>query len=242
MYKRQMSISGPILGIWAHPDDEAFLSAGLMADAVALGERVVCVTATRGELGVQDPERWPPEKLAEIREAELQESFRILGVTEHHWLDYPDGGCHLVDDEDATARLAQIIEDVQPQSVLTFGPDGMTAHQDHMAVSRWTTLAFARSAPEGSRLLYATKTPDWADRFVPLMLSRHILMEEDADPPVTPHHELAVAFDLPDDLMELKTRALLAQESQIGAMIDVFGQDVVWEVNRVEYFRLAATR
>jgi len=242
MYKRMMSISGPILGTWAHPDDEAFLSAGLMADAIGAGQRVVCVTATRGELGVQDPDRWPPEKLAEIREAELQESLRILGVTEHRWLDYLDGSCHLVDEEEATSRLAEIIEEVKPQNVLTFGPDGMTAHQDHMAVSRWTTLAFERSAPEGSRLLYATKTPDWAARFVPLMLSRHILMEEDADPPVTPHHELAVSFDLPDDLMELKTRALLAQESQIGAMIDVFGHDVVWEVNRVEYFRLAATR
>jgi LmbE family N-acetylglucosaminyl deacetylase len=237
-----MTLAGPILGIWAHPDDETFLSAGLMAEAVASGKRVVCVTATRGELGVQDPARWPPEELPEIRERELAESLRILGVTEHHWLDYPDGGCHLVDDREAAAKLAEFIEEVQPLNILTFGPDGMTAHQDHMAVSRWATLAFESSAPAGSRLLYATKTPDWADRFIPLMLSRHILMEEDADPPVTPHHELAVAFDLPEDLMELKTRSLLAQESQIGAMIDVFGEVDVWDVNRVEYFRLAATR
>ena len=45
---------GTILGIWAHPDDEAWLSAGLMARAVDAGSRIVCVTATRGELGVQD--------------------------------------------------------------------------------------------------------------------------------------------------------------------------------------------
>ena len=42
---------GTILGIWAHPDDEAYLSAGLMALARDNGQRVVCVTATRGELG-----------------------------------------------------------------------------------------------------------------------------------------------------------------------------------------------
>jgi LmbE family N-acetylglucosaminyl deacetylase len=237
-----MTLSGPILGIWAHPDDETFLSAGLMAQAAADGERVVCVTATRGELGVQDTERWPPDQLARIRENEMYESMRILGIGEHRWLDYPDGGCHLVDDEEAVARLVAVLMDVQPLNVLTFGPDGMTAHQDHVAVSRWATLAFERAAPSGSRLLYATKTQEWADRFVPLMMSRHILMEEDADPPVTPHHELAVAFDLSAELMDLKTRSLLAQESQIGAMIDVFGEDVVWEVNRVEYFRLAATR
>ena len=237
-----MTMSGPILGIWAHPDDEAFLSAGLMADAADRGERVVCVTATRGELGIQDPERWPPERLGRIREDELYESLRILGVGEHRWLDYPDGGCHLVNDEDAAARLVAVIEDVQPMNVLTFGPDGMTAHQDHIAVSRWTTLAFERAAPQGSRLLYATKTQEWADRFIPVMLSRNILMEEDADPPVTPHDDLAVAFDLTADLMDLKTQSLLAQESQIGAMMAAFGEDVVWEVNRVEYFRLAATK
>jgi LmbE family N-acetylglucosaminyl deacetylase len=237
-----MTLSGPILGIWAHPDDEAFLSAGLMARAASDGERVVCVTATRGELGVQDPERWPPDQLARIRENEMYESMRILGVGEHRWLDYPDGGCHLVNDEDAISRLEAVILDVQPMNVLTFGPDGMTAHQDHIAVSRWATAAFERAAPPGSRLLYATKTQEWADRFVPLMISRHILMEEDADPPVTPHDELVVAFDLPEDLMHLKTQSLLAQESQIGAMIDAFGEDVVWDVNRVEYFRLAAGR
>src|SRR5687767_15747549 len=40
---------GTVLGIWAHPDDEAYLSGGLMAMARDHGSRVVCVTATRGE-------------------------------------------------------------------------------------------------------------------------------------------------------------------------------------------------
>ena len=38
---------GTILGVWAHPDDDIYLSAGLMAVAAAAGERVVDVTATR---------------------------------------------------------------------------------------------------------------------------------------------------------------------------------------------------
>ena len=45
---------GTILGVWAHPDDEAYLSAGVMAMATRAGSRVVCVTATRGELGSTD--------------------------------------------------------------------------------------------------------------------------------------------------------------------------------------------
>src|SRR5205823_10115840 len=82
---------GTILGVWAHPDDEAYLSAGIMGAAIEGGQRVVCVTATRGEAGSLDPERWPPETLASIREAELVACFAVLGVREHVWLDYPDG-------------------------------------------------------------------------------------------------------------------------------------------------------
>jgi LmbE family N-acetylglucosaminyl deacetylase len=61
---------GTILSVWAHPDDEAYLCGGIMAMATAAGSRVVCVTATRGELGVTDAERWPPDRLPAIREAE----------------------------------------------------------------------------------------------------------------------------------------------------------------------------
>ena len=43
-----------------------------------------------------DPVRWPPERLAEIREAEMAACLAVLGVTEHHWLGYPDGGCAAV--------------------------------------------------------------------------------------------------------------------------------------------------
>ena len=41
-----------ILGIWAHPDDEVFVSGGLMADAVRRGDRVVSLHLTRGEAGL----------------------------------------------------------------------------------------------------------------------------------------------------------------------------------------------
>src|SRR5947209_18653369 len=81
---------GTIVGVWAHPDDEAYLSAGLMAAAVEAGNRVVCVTATRGEHGTYDPESWPPERLARARERELLASLGAIGVREHDWLPYHD--------------------------------------------------------------------------------------------------------------------------------------------------------
>ena len=60
------------MGVWAHPDDETYSMAGIMATAVKNGQQVICVTATRGEAGVQDHLRWPAHKLAEDRTAPSQ--------------------------------------------------------------------------------------------------------------------------------------------------------------------------
>src|SRR4029078_10354148 len=82
---------GTVLGVWAHPDDECYLSAGLMARAARQDQRVVCVTATFGAAGVTEESRWPADRLADIRRDELARSLAILGVDEHHWLGLPDG-------------------------------------------------------------------------------------------------------------------------------------------------------
>ena len=83
--------TGPLLGIWAHPDDEAYLSAALMFRAREAGRRVVVVTATRGEMGTDDPVAWPPDRLAATREREMAASLAAVGVTEHQWLGYREG-------------------------------------------------------------------------------------------------------------------------------------------------------
>ena len=73
-------------------------------------------------------------------------SLAILGVTEHHWLDYYDGTCDQVPREEGVARIRAFIDDVRPATVLTFGPEGMTGHADHKSVSAWTTEAVADAA------------------------------------------------------------------------------------------------
>ena len=102
---------GTILGIWAHPDDEAYLSGGLMAMARDNGQRVVCVTATRGELGTPDPVAWPPDRLAAERTRELARCLAVLGVREHHWLGYRDGECAAADPDGAVERLCEVIDE-----------------------------------------------------------------------------------------------------------------------------------
>src|SRR3954463_12618327 len=91
--------SRTLLGVWAHPDDEAYLTAGLMAEHRRRGDRVVVVTATLGERGTSDPAAGPPERLARLRRAELRDALAAVGVDEVRVLGLPDGGC---DEHDAT--------------------------------------------------------------------------------------------------------------------------------------------
>jgi LmbE family N-acetylglucosaminyl deacetylase len=232
---------GTILGVWAHPDDETYLTAGLMAHAVREGRRVACVTATRGEEGSFDEERWPTATMGTVREAELMRSLEILGVAEHRWLDYYDGTCAQVDPEQGIDKTAAIMREVQPDSVFTFGPEGMTDHPDHKAVCAWTTEAFARVGRPGARLYYATMTPEWAEEFVPRMNKFNVFMSDDT-PPITPRDALDIDFGLSPELLDLKLRAIEAHVSQVEGMLNAFGQDFFREAHKVEFFRLADQR
>ena len=125
------------------------------ASPATTAQRVVCVTATRGELGTPDPVTWPPDRLAAERTLELASCLAILGVHEHHWLDYRDGGCAAADAGRRRRAAVRGHRRVRPDTVLTFGPDGFTGHPDHRAVAAWAAAAFDRAAPPGARLLQA---------------------------------------------------------------------------------------
>ena len=95
---------GTILSIWAHPDDEAYLCGGIMAMAAAAGSRVVCVTASSRRAWRDRSDEVAARAAPAIREAELAACLGILGVKEHRWLGYPDGGCADVDIDTAADR------------------------------------------------------------------------------------------------------------------------------------------
>ena len=229
---------GTLLGVWAHPDDETYLMAGLMAQAVRAGRRVVCVTATRGEGGSLDEERWPPATMADVREAELTRCLEILGVTEHVWLGLPDIDMDTSLPAHGYGLVRQIVQDVKPDTVLTFGPDGMTGHEAHKSVCGWATRALAEVGAPGARVHYATNTPEWAAEFVPLYNRFDVFRP--GTPPVTPVDALSIDFTLPPDLLELKVQAIQAHTSQVGAMVDAFGEDIFRRAMKAEYYRLGA--
>jgi LmbE family N-acetylglucosaminyl deacetylase len=214
-----MNELGTVLSVWAHPDDETYLAGAIMARVIDEGGRVVCVTATRGERGSTDPQRWPPgEPLAVVRTKELEATLAELGVTEHIWLDYPDGRCDEVDEYEPVERLAAIVTDVHPDTVLTFGPDGMTGHPDHVAVGRWITAAL-RKAGSDAALQYATKTPEWLARFWDGNEQIQEIVSMGGRPPVTPRAEASLHLDVEGELLERKLRAVMHQVSQVETVL-----------------------
>jgi LmbE family N-acetylglucosaminyl deacetylase len=214
---------GTVLGVWAHPDDEAYLSGGLMALARDAGSHVVCVTATRGEHGTPDPVAWPPERLAAERTVELARCLDELGVREHHWLGLADGGCATADAGPVVERLCRLIAEVRPRTVLTFGPDGITGHPDHQAVSRWTTAAFDLAADPGARLLYAAVSDRHARRWERFHREAEVYLE--GYPVTVPLDELALDLVLDRETLDRKVAALRAQRTQTDGIVALLGPD-----------------
>ena len=228
---------GTILGVWAHPDDEAYLTGGVMALARQAGQRVVVATATRGEAGTSDPDVWPPRRLARVREAELHASLAALGVTEHHLLGYVDGTLPDQDLGKAIDRVADIMAAVRPDTIITFGPDGLTGHPDHRRVSTWATVARELVAPD-ARLLYATTTARFVERWQHLHDRFDIFMDPDL-PVRASSDQVALEVVLDGVIADRKLVALRAQASQTAGLISAMGEQVYRAWTSTETFREA---
>lgn len=230
---------GTILLVWAHPDDEAYLAAGLMAQARDAGRRVVCVTATRGEGGTSDPVHWPAERLGRLRASELRASLAALGVAEHRFLGYRDGTAPEQDSTEAVARIAAIMDEVRPDTIVTFGPDGITGHDDHRTVSEWTTAAHMLAAPQ-ARLLYASFDRVAAERWLSVHREMPVFYR-DGLPVITEPDDAAVHVPLDHDLGDRKLVALRAQASQTAPLIALLGEERWQALWMTETFRFAPT-
>jgi LmbE family N-acetylglucosaminyl deacetylase len=223
---------GSILGIWAHPDDETYLSGGLMATAAARAQRVVCITATAGELGTSD--RHPdPAALAPRRRRELAAALTTLGVREHVVLGLPDGGCADIGDSAPIGRLRRTMDWFGVDTVVTFGPQGATGHPDHRAVSRWVDLAVHDSSRH-IRVLHAVTTP--RDQQDNVDVYRHLGLDTGQPLDVVPDDEVAVEVVLDAHALARKLGALRAHESQTAGVFEVIGHQRMAEWLRVERF------
>jgi LmbE family N-acetylglucosaminyl deacetylase len=138
-----------MLAVFAHPDDESFGSGGTLAKYAHQDVQVVLLCVTRGEAGIPGVK---PEEAGNIRTRELRQAAERLGI-EVYFLDYPDGGLARSKSQTLLEMVACWIDLVQPQVILTFGPDGVSGHPDHITISNIVTQAFDQTYKKGM-LLY----------------------------------------------------------------------------------------
>ena len=133
-----------IIFVFAHPDDESFSSGGTIAKLTKQGEKVVLVTATKGEAGeLGDPPITTKENLGKTREKELKNAAKILGINDIIFLDFIDGTLkdHM---NDLKKKIMSIFAKESPDVAVTFDRYGGSNHPDHKAVSKSATKAFEK--------------------------------------------------------------------------------------------------
>jgi len=150
-----------LLAVLAHPDDETFGMGGTLALYAQQGAAVHLICATRGEVGMVDPEYMQGyDSIAERREHELRCAAQTLGLAGVHFLDYRDSGMPGTEDnhhpralaaaplDEVAAKIVGYIRRLRPKVVLTFDPIGGYRHPDHIAIHEATLRAFALASDE----------------------------------------------------------------------------------------------
>lgn len=132
-----------ILGITAHPDDEAGAFGGTLLLYHSRGVETYVVCLTPGQAATNRGEARSDEELAAIRRAEFAKSCRILQVTRGEILNYPDGALDKADLYAVVGDLTLRVRTIKPHLILTMGPEGgVTGHLDHSMASIFATMAF----------------------------------------------------------------------------------------------------
>lgn len=217
--------------VFAHPDDDTYgVGGSLGLHAVDEDLEITVIMATSGEAGqIADPSLATRRTLGRVREAEDLASWRVLGLEPRiHFLRHADGTVSTVAPEKLVARFVDLLLEARPDLVITFGPEGITGHEDHIAVGRAATEAFhqARAAGRGEgafrRLLHCALAAGRLERFNELLRQRGMEAMDPTQPFVprgVPDATIGVSVDC-TGLWERKLEALRQHRTQ-GEMEDI---------------------
>jgi N-acetylglucosamine malate deacetylase 2 len=159
-----------ILAVFAHPDDETSAAAGTFIKYAREGVDIHVVTATRGERGALGTGDLTIARrdLPAVREAELRAVLALYGAHPPILLDYRDQELSTADFATLTQDVLRAMAAVRPEVVITFGPSGISDHDDHKTMHRAATEAFHRYRPTAvvaPRLYYVALPPEVAAQF-----------------------------------------------------------------------------
>jgi LmbE family N-acetylglucosaminyl deacetylase len=201
---------GTTLAIGAHPDDIFFNAAGLLARNQRLGHPVISVNATTGQAASGSFDRCQEET----------DAFALLGIADVRFLGFEDGQLHNVPFQDGVDAVRELLYLTQPDTVVTFGPDGLTGHSDHIEISHWVTEAFNREAPASSQLLYIAATSGWAEQVIPVLDLADAVYKR---PLVVADADLAFDYRLTNEELTLKLQGIGLHRSQIPQLAKAVG-------------------
>lgn len=228
-----------LLAIIPHPDDESYSFGGTIALAARAGWRCYIECATHGERGKRhDGGPTGRDAIAEVREAELEASCRVLWAEPPGFWGLPDGDLRLHRGEQS--RIQRLFRDLQPDLVLTLGPDGAYGHPDHTALHRWVREAWGAMPEPRPNLLFAAFQ---AGLFLP-QYEKCIGMMGDPPSPA-PEAIGSDTFDYELDIStvaNVKRKAIAAHRSQLpgGDPEAMFPPGIVAALMEAERFAGAA--
>jgi LmbE family N-acetylglucosaminyl deacetylase len=210
-------VSKRVAGVFAHPDDDTYGAGGslaLHADDPEL--QITVIMTTSGDAGrIADPSLASRETLGTVREREDLASWRALGLEpEIHFLRHADGHVAEIPRDQLVAGYVELLLAARPDVVITFGPEGITAHEDHIAVGLAATEAFhaARASGAGgfTRLLHNAIPAGKIERF------NEILRERGMEPidPTQPFQPRGI----PDDTIGISVDCQAVWERKLEAL------------------------
>lgn len=162
----QVSVKGKvIMAVFAHPDDE--LSIGpLMAKYAREGATVQLVTVTDGRYGTGQTDLKPGDELTELRNEEVNCAAMNMGIEKPIWMGYHDqlklkGGFfgHVPYIQEVMLKLDSLVAKIEPDVIITWGPDGGSNHMDHRIVGASITQVYLSKAWNKTKALYYVATP-----------------------------------------------------------------------------------
>ncbi len=221
-----------LMCVVAHPDDECFGFGGALALAGRNGVRTYVVCLSDGQAATHRGDAASSAALGAMRRDEFRASCRVLGVTEEELLDFGDGQIEHVNFPEVAGCLVRRMRRLQPDVVITFGPEGgLNTHPDHMMVSMLTTAAFHWSGR-------AKRYPDAGAAFQPrrlFYLSTNFFVPGRQPPLPCPW---TVTLNI-QDVRDLKLEAFRQHRSQAPLMEQT--RDLFQQYGAEEFYTLAAT-
>lgn len=120
----------------AHPDDESYTAAGTIFENHRAGGTTILVCASFGEKGTSHLKKsLTPNQVKQQRKRELRAASRFLSVSKLYIVGLPDG--KISAHKKALLRKGlNVAKRHKPDFILSFGPDGISGHQDHIATGQ----------------------------------------------------------------------------------------------------------